>query len=112
LRVHFFVQLFSTIKALSQFNRPRGHRLALFANGHGLAKLAYDVLQQQHVLTSAKLTSQTRELLADTLSPEATRQNPVIEPAPLQREVFATALRHLIADNGVDGVLTLLAPDS
>ena len=111
LRVHFFVQLFSAIKALSQFNRPRGHRLALLANGHGPAKLAYDVLQQQHVLTGARLASQTRELLADTLSPEATRQNPIIEPAPLGREAFAGALRHLIADGGVDGVLILLSPD-
>src|SRR5690606_9423217 len=40
LRAHYFVQLFSTIKALSHLSRPRGRRLALFANGNGPIHLA------------------------------------------------------------------------
>lgn len=111
LRVHFFVQLFSTIKALSQFNRPRGQRLALFANGRGQAALAYDIMAQQPTVTNARLSADTQALLARTLSPLASTQSPVIERGPLKRDTFAGALKYLLADAGVDGILVLLTPE-
>nr|MBF0682582.1 GNAT family N-acetyltransferase [Pseudomonas sp.] len=111
LRVHYFLQLFSTIKALSQFNRPRGQRVALFANGRGQARLAQDLMAQQHSLTSAAISTETQNLLRATLSSAATLQKAVIEPAPLNGKIVAQTLQHLLADAGVDGIVVLLTPD-
>lgn len=111
LRVHYFVQLFSTIKALSQINRPRGQRVALFANGRGQARLAQDLMAQQHSLTSAAISTDTQNLLRATLSPAATLQKAIVDPAPLNGRVVAQALQHLLSDAGVDGIVILLTPD-
>ena len=111
LRVHYFVQLFSTIKALSQINRPRGQRLALFTNGRGQARLAHDLMAQQHSLTSAAISTDTQNLLRATLSPAATLQNAIVEPAPMNGRIVAQALQHLLSDAGVDGIVILLTPD-
>ncbi|GAA5236625.1 GNAT family N-acetyltransferase [Verticiella sediminum] len=112
LRVQFFVQLFSTIKALSQFSRPRGQRVALLCNGEAQALLAQDLMAVQHAVTIASLSMETRAVLAQTLSSSATVRNPVIERAPLSPRLVTEALRHLLADPGVDGVLVLLTPDA
>lgn len=111
LRVHYFVQLFSTIKALSQINRPRGQRVALFANGRGQARLAQDLMAQQHSLTSAAISTETQNLLRATLSPAATLQKAIVEPAPMNGKTMAQALQHLLSDAGVDGIVVLLTPD-
>ena len=111
LRVHYFVQLFSTIKALSQINRPRGQRVALFANGRGQARLAQDLMAQQHSLTSAAISTETQNLLRATLSPAATLQKAIVDPAPINGKTVAQALQHLLSDAGVDGVVILLTPD-
>src|SRR5690606_34417259 len=100
LRVHYFVQLFSTIKALSQMNRPRGQRVALFANGRGQARLAQDLMAQQHSLTSAAISTDTQNLLRATLSPAATLQKAIVDPAPMNGKIVAQALQHLLSDAG------------
>ncbi|MBU4611710.1 GNAT family N-acetyltransferase [Achromobacter sp. GG226] len=111
LRVQFFVQLFSTIKALNQFSRPRGRRVAFFANGEGQVRLAQDLMVLQHAIGGATLAPDTRALLTQSLSPDAQTANPVIERAPLTPESVAGALKHLLGDPNVDGVLVLLTPD-
>ncbi len=111
LRVQFFVQLFSTIKALNQFSRPRGRRVALFANGEGPVRLAQDLMALQHAISGAALAADTRTLLLQTLSPDAQTTNPVIERAPLTPQTVTATLKHLLGDANVDGVLLLLTPD-
>src|SRR5690606_26483541 len=111
LRVHYFVQLFSTIKVLSQLNRPKGRRLALIANGSGPARLADDAMEKLRFVTKAVLGDDTRKALADELSPAARVNNPVVEPGALSSTAFVNSVKHLVADKGVDAVMTVLAPD-
>lgn len=111
LRVHYFVQLFSTLKALSHLSRPRGRRLALVANGYGPIQLVHDVVWRQSFITPAVLANDTKLRLQARLSDYATVGNPLIEPAPFAAQTVSDILRDLVADDGIDGVLVLLTPD-
>lgn len=111
LRVAFFVQLFSAIKALSQLNRPKGQRLALLANGTGPARLAQDAMAKLRIITKASLSGQTKAGLTEIFSAAARVDNPVVEPARLSAAMLAAAVRYLLADAGVDALLIVLAPD-
>lgn len=111
LRVTYFVQLFSAIKALSQIHRPRGQRLALLANGTGPARLAQDAMARLRVVTKASLSSETKTQLAEIFSNAARVDNPVVEPARLSAANLVESIRHLLADSGVDALLIVLAPD-
>lgn len=111
LRVYYFVQLFSTLKALNQLSHPKGRRLALLANGNGPIQLVQDVIGQQSFITHASLSNETRIQLQSLLSPFAKVNNPIVEPAPLNAETLCASLRALIADDGIDGLLLLLTPD-
>lgn len=112
LRVHYFMQLFSTVKALGYGSRPRGRRIAIIANGSGPARLALDLMTPNRFLACAQLATDTRGALMRLLSPAARADNPVIEFAPLDVDTVAQALQYVTADAGVDGVLLLLAPDA
>jgi len=111
LRVRFFLQLFSTLKALGQRHRPRGSRLALLANGQGPVDLVLDGLAVSQALHLATLSADTREQLSVLLSPHASRANPVIEPAPLAPANFRQAIERMLGDPGVDALLVMLTPD-
>lgn len=111
LRVRFFLQLFSTLKALNQRHRPRGARLALLANGHGPVDLVQDGLAMQHAIRCATLGSATRQALQAVLSAHATIDNPVIEVAPWPLPAFRRAIDILLDDPGVDALLLMLSPE-
>lgn len=112
VRVRYFVQLFSAVKALGFAKRPSGRRIALFANGSGPAQLALDLFAPGGTaVLPAELTEQTRATLADALSPSAWIDNPVVEFAALSAPACVAAIRALVADPGVDGVLVVLSPD-
>jgi acetyltransferase len=111
VRVRFFVQLFSAVKALSFPKRPNGRRLVLFANGSGPAQLAFDLMTQGAAVTRALPTENTRILLREILGPIAWTDNPVVTFAPLTADQTTRAVEALIDDPEVDGVLTLIAPD-
>lgn len=112
LRVHYFMQLFSTVKALGYGSRPRGRRIAIIANGSGPARLALDLMTPNRFLACAQLAADTRGALVRLLSPAARADNPVIEFAPLDVDTVSQTLHYVTADAGVDGVLLLLAPDA
>ncbi|MGE4338016.1 MAG: acetate--CoA ligase family protein, partial [Pigmentiphaga sp.] len=111
LRVRFFLQLFSTLKALGQGQRPRGSRLALLANGQGPVDLVLDGLAVSQALRLATLSAETRGQLSLLLSPHASRANPVIEPAPLAPANFRQTIERMLDDPGVDALLVMLTPD-
>ncbi|GGX29458.1 hypothetical protein GCM10007242_39990 [Pigmentiphaga litoralis] len=112
VRVRYFVQLFSAVKALGFAKRPSGRRIALFANGSGPAQLALDLIGPGGAAVSpAELSEITRVELASALSATSWVDNPVVEFSPLTPEACSKAIRSLVADPGVDGVLVVLSPD-
>lgn len=112
VRIRFFVQLFSALKVLVHTKRQRGRRIALFANGHGAARLALDSIGSGGPVSRAELGTQTRRDLAALLEPGAAVDNPVVSHAPLDPACLRQALSLLASDNNVDGVLVLIAPDA
>ena len=111
VRVRYFVQLFSAVKVLGYTRRPRGRRVALLSNGSGPPQLALDLIGPDAAVLKAELAPATRRALAALLEPDASIANPVITCVPLTPERIQAVLDALIDDNGVDGVLVLLAPD-
>ncbi len=111
VRVRFFVQLFSAVKALSFPKRPNGRRLVLLSNGSGPAQLALDLMTQGAAVTRAQLGTDTETALREALGPNAWTDNPVVAFAPLSGEQVTQTVEHLLNDPGVDGILALIAPD-
>ena len=112
VRVRYFVQLFSAVKVLGYTRRPRGRRVAILSNGSGPPQLALDLIGPDAAVLRADLAPATRRTLADLLEPDAATANPVITYVPLTPERIQAVLDCLLDDNGVDGVLVLLAPDA
>ncbi|WP_171963022.1 bifunctional acetate--CoA ligase family protein/GNAT family N-acetyltransferase [Bordetella trematum] len=112
VRVRYFVQLFSAVKVLGYARRPRGRRVALLSNGSGPPELAMDLIGPEAAVLRAELSPATQRELAAALEPDARSDNPVITYTPLTPERLQQVLDSLIGDNGVDGVLVLLAPDA
>ena len=77
------------------------------AGGPGVA--ATDALES-HGLALADLQDTTRAALAALLPPAASLQNPVDMLAAASPIHYATCLRYLLADEGVDSVLVILPP--
>lgn len=111
VRIRYFVQLFSALKALSYAKRPRGRRVALFSNGNGAAQLALDVIGPATPILPAELAPASLSRLRDALGHGRAVGNPVLAHEPLTPRHVADVLQALDADPGVDGVLTLLTPD-
>ncbi|MVW73358.1 MULTISPECIES: GNAT family N-acetyltransferase [unclassified Bordetella] len=112
VRVRYFVQLFSAVKVLGYARRPRGRRVAILSNGSGPPQLALDLIGPNHPTLRAELAATTRRALEALLEPDAVTENPVITYVPITAERIQAVLDHLIDDNGVDGVLVVLAPDA
>jgi acetyltransferase len=112
VRVRYFVQLFSALKVLGYARRPRGRRVALFSNGSGPPQLALDLIGPDAAVQRADLSPATVRALESLLEPGSAAGNPVITHAPLTPDTAQAVLDALIDDDGVDGVLVLLAPDA
>jgi len=112
VRVRYFVQLFSALKVLGYARRPRGRKVAVFSNGNGPPQLAIDMIGPDAPIRRAELAANTRRILGKLLEPGSHANNPVITHQPLNPLIMREVLNCLIGDDGVDGVLVLLAPDA
>ena len=90
---------------------PSGRRVAIVTNAGGPGILATDMTVSSH-LELAKFTQQTIDELASHLPATANIHNPVdiIGDAPSDR--YEKALSAVIKDEGVDGALVILTPQS
>ncbi|VCU68521.1 Acetyltransferase Pat [Pigmentiphaga humi] len=111
VRVRYFVQLFSAVKALGFAKHPSGRRIAVLANGSGPAQLALDMLGPQQPVMRAELSEATRSALAATLSAKAWIDNPVVEFSIPDPQACEQAVRAIAADPGVDGLVAVFSPD-
>jgi acetyl coenzyme A synthetase (ADP forming)-like protein len=109
LRVESVSELFDVAQALSTQPLPAGRRVAILTNGGGPGILATDFVVGRG-LEVAKLSEETRRALRAVLVPEASVGNPVDMVAGAGREEYAAALPILLADPGVDLVVTIFVP--
>jgi acetyl coenzyme A synthetase (ADP forming)-like protein len=121
IRVDSIVQLFDFATAfayknessLGKFRRkvPAGNRVAIVTNAGGPGIVATDMTVTSG-LQLARFQDETIEVLASHLPKTANLENPVdvIGDAPMDR--YENALAAVIRDEGVDGALVILTPQS
>jgi acetyltransferase len=102
-------QLLDFAQALAWCPLPRGKTVAILTNAGGLGVTAADALES-HDLQLTQLTEPTQRALRDLLAPAASILNPVDMLASATPEQYATSLRILLEDPGVDSVMVILPP--
>lgn len=102
-------ELFDWARALAWCPLPQGRRVAVLTNAGGPGVTAVDALDV-HGLQMAHLHPSTQERLQQLLPPAANVHNPVDMLAGASPEQYATCLRLLLDDAGVDSVLVILPP--
>ncbi|MCQ9615423.1 GNAT family N-acetyltransferase [Paenalcaligenes niemegkensis] len=111
VRIRYFVQLFSALKVLVYARRPKGPRVALISNGDGAAALAAEVVRRGNAARLASWNIRTTGALEQCTLPGDRLKNPLVTYASLNGERLRQMLIAVEADDGVDGILVLLAPD-
>lgn len=95
LRVQSLGDMFSAARALGNVRKPRGNRLGVISNGGGPLVMAADAAARHQIELAQVEAGNPVDVLFDT---DATR--------------YATALRVLLDDPVVDGVLGILTPNT
>ncbi len=109
LRVMNLEELFEAAESLSKITVPPGDRLAILTNGGGAGVLATDALIEQGGKL-APLSQSTMMRLNEILPATWSHANPIDIIGDASAERYAKSLESLIADDGVDAVLTLNCP--
>ena len=109
LRVSSFGELFAAVETLARAKPPHGNRLAIIANGYGLAIMASDTLRLKGG-TLADLSPETREQLATVLPDGGARGNPISVTTDAPPASYADAARILLKAKEVDAVMVLHVP--
>jgi acetyl coenzyme A synthetase (ADP forming)-like protein len=106
LRTDTIHELFDVAMLLSTQPVPKGPRMAILTNAGGPGIMATDACESRG-LKVPTLTEATRAALREFLPAAASVGNPVDMIASASAEHYERSLRLLLADPGVDGVLTL-----
>ncbi|MFP3895493.1 MAG: acetate--CoA ligase alpha subunit [Anaerolineales bacterium] len=111
IRADTVQDLFDLSTAFAYQPSLRGNRIAIVTNAGGPGVMATDALEQQG-LQLAQFQSETEERLKETLPAAASTHNPVdvLGDAPAER--YGAALRAVLQDEGVDGILIILTPQT
>jgi len=104
---------FKSESALGKLKRkvPRGNRVAIVTNAGGPGILATDITTSSG-LRLAKFKKETIDKLASHLPSAANLNNPVDVIGDAAPDRYKDALGAVISDDGVDGVLVILTPQS
>lgn len=111
LRVDTVEELFDFAVGFSRQPLPTGNRFAIVTNAGGPGIMATDAAIR-HGLELAKLRPETLEALKAKLPPTANFSNPIDVIGDAQSDRYQAALKAVLADPGVDGVVVLLTPQS
>jgi acetyltransferase len=111
VRVRSVGQLVAAAQALSSHVRPRGNRLAVVTNGGGPGVMAADVAADLD-LPLAELSPLTIDSLRDALPSNWSHGNPVDLIGDADSARYRAAVSACLADDGVDGLLTILTPQA
>jgi len=109
LRATTSEELFDWARALAWCPLPQGRRVAVLTNAGGPGVTAVDALET-HGLTLAELQPETEATLRAALPPAASVHNPVDMLAGASPQDYATCLRALLDDPGVDSILVVVPP--
>ena len=107
IRVEKISQLFGCAQALSMQPRPQGNRLAIVTNAGGPGVLATDYLTTREGKL-AELSEKSMAKLNEALPPTWSHGNPVDVIGDASPVEYRKALEACLADENVDGVLTIL----
>jgi len=111
VRVTTIGQLVAAAQALAAHVRPQGERLAVVTNGGGPGVMAADRAADLGI-PLAQLTQPTIEALKRSLTESWSHGNPIDLIGDADPERYRTAVSACLADEQVDGVLAMLAPQA
>jgi len=111
LRVEGISELFDQAVAFSQQPVPKGDRIAIITNAGGPGIMATDTAIR-HNLKLADLSDETKQNLRENLPPTASVQNPVDVIGDATHDRYEAAIRHILADENVDGAIVILSPQA
>jgi acetyltransferase len=111
VRVHDMNELFSCAEVLARGKLPRGRRLAIVSNAGGPGIMACDSLLARHG-TLATLSRDTLDQLSRVLPANWSQQNPIDILGDASPERYGAAIRIVLDDKNVDGLLVLLTPQA
>lgn len=109
LRAESIQHLFDYSLAFAYQPVLRGGRIAIVTNAGGPGVMATDALEREG-LSLASLSRDTIEFLREHLPPAANIYNPVDILGDAQTDRYVLALEAVLKDEGVDGVIVILAP--
>lgn len=109
LWAHTMEELFDWGRALAWQPLPRGNRVAILTNAGGPAILAADALEDEG-MTLAPLTEETKAFLRRRVFEAASVENPIDILAGAGPATYALCLDALLADETVDAVIVIQAP--
>ncbi len=109
LRVHGFGELFAAVETLGRTKPLKAERLALLANGRGIAALAVDALLLDGG-NLATLSAETVAALANHLPKGWPCTNPVVLDGEAAPERYGEAAKALLSDPQVDALMVVHAP--
>lgn len=111
LRVASIGDMFSAARALGNARKPRGNRLALISNGGGPLVMAADAAARHKVALACTSADTAQEL--HRLNPLSwSTGNPVDVLFDADTQRYTAALRTLLDDPQVDGVVSILTPNT
>jgi len=111
LRVDSVQELFDFAAGFSPRKFPKGNRIAIVTNAGGPGILATDACVR-YDLQVPKLGEKTRQALRRILPPTANFHNPVDVIGDARHDRYEGALRAVLRDSRIDGVIVILTPQA
>ena len=111
IRCRSIEDMFNTAIALAYQPLPRGDRVAIITNAGGPGVLATDAAIDEG-LHLAEFSDKTTEAFKKSLPNTANIKNPVDVIGDARADRYDAALSAVMADDGVDGSLVILTPQS
>jgi acetate---CoA ligase (ADP-forming) len=109
IRAETFAELLETARLIAGQPLPGGNRVAVVTNAGGLAVICADACESVG-LALPELSEESQQKLRKLLAKEATVRNPVDMLGTATGEVFAEAIRIVLADARVDALIVLSIP--
>ncbi len=111
VRLHTLGQMLASARALFSHFRPRGNRLAIITNGGGPGAMAADHAASLGI-PLATLSEKTLAELNEAMLPNWSHGNPIDIVGDAGATHYQAALAACLADDNVDGILIMLAPQA
>ena len=109
VRIDTLEDLFDAAEAMARVRPLPGERLAIVGNGQGLGRIAASALLK-YGGQLARLAPETAAQLASLMRIGTAPGNPLALPPDLSPAHWTTVLETLVADKGIDAVLTVYSP--